>query len=481
MVENEEASSRHSFFTFLSFGTYNILWTIPTASMSLFMFFFYHTVVGLEAGWILTVVAINTVWAGLNDPLIGWLTDRNFKWTRKWGRRFPWIAIAFIPQSLALIMIFSPPDLPKDINNVLINPLPVMLWLLLSLFVFDLFITMVEIHTSILRADKFRTEAERRKYAGSWGFFDMIAQVMGMMLPPLFLFFGATILSYTVMAAIIAVIGIIFGLLFVMKGAREDKIIIDRYYSRDYERIHVFKGVWLVLKQKSFMALFIHYVLWLAATASIMTGMIAYLVTFIFESNDPDAMIPFLALFLLGSLISIPIWLKFLKKMNNNKKTYVIGSLILVALTVPLTFFQGDISLMIIIFLVGFGNGCVWTIGMPVLYSNAQDDFVVRTGKNQKGIMVGTWAVIGLVTAFIDEALITLVFTLTGFDAGLVDYAALVASGANVALVQLGIRLLLGVIPACVILIGTLVFWKFYPLTQEKVLENKAKLLELGF
>ena len=481
MAENEETTSRHSFFTYVSFGTYNILWTIPTASMSLFMFFFYHTVVGLEAGWILTVVAINTVWAGLNDPLIGWLTDRNFKWTRKWGRRFPWIAIGFIPQSLSLIMIFSPPDLPKDSFGVLINPLPVMLWLLLSLFVFDLFITLVDIHVSILRADKFRTETERRKYAGSWGFFDMIAQVLGMMLPPLFLFFGATILSYTVMAAIIAVIGIIFGIIFVMKGAREDKIIIDRYYSRDYERIHVLKGVLIVLKQKSFMVLFVHYVLWLAATASIMTGMIAYLVTFIFQSNDPDAMIPFLALFLLGSLISIPVWLKILKKMNNNKKTYVIGSLILCALTVPLTFFQGDISLMIIIFLVGFGNGCVWSIGMPVLYSNAQDDFVVRTGKNQKGIMVGTWAVIGLVTAFIDEALITLVFTFTGFDAGLEDYAALVASGANVELIQLGIRLLLGVIPASVILVGTLIFWKFYPLTQEKVLENKAKLLELGF
>jgi len=209
--------------------------------------------------------------------------------------------------------------------------------------------------------------------------------------------------------------------------------------------------------------------------------MIAYLVTFIFQSTDPDAMIPFLALFLLGSLISIPVWLKILKKMNNNKKTYLIGSLLLVILTVPMTFFQGDISLMIIIFLVGFGNGCVWTIGMPVLYSNAQDDFVVRTGKNQKGIMVGTWAVIGLVTAFIDEALIALVFFITGFNAGLKDYAALVASGADVVLVQWGIRFLLGVIPALLILAGTLIFWKFYPLTQEKVMENKAKLLELGF
>jgi len=479
MVENETQieteTSRHSFMTYLSFGTYNILWTIPTATMSLFMFFYYHTVVGLEPGWILTVVAINTVWAGLNDPLIGWLTDRNFKWTRKWGRRFPWIVIGFIPQSLSLIMIFSAPELDPA------NPLPVMLWLLMSLFVFDLFITLVDIHVAILRADKFRTETERRKYAGSWGFFDMIAQVLGMMLPPLLLFFGSTTLSYTVMAAIIALIAIIFGVLFI-PGAREDKTIIDRYYSREYERLHVFKGVWLVIKQKSFMALYTSYVLWLSAT-TIMTGMVAYLTTFLLQSNDPDVMIIYFALFLMGSLISIPVWLKLLKKMNNNKKLYVIGSFILCGLIVPLAFFQTEIDLMIIMFFVGFGNGCVWTIGMPVLFSNAQDDFVVRTGKNQKGILVGTWAVLSLVTAFIDEALITLVFTLTGFEAGIPDYATLVATHtlAEVDMILMGIRILLGIIPMLVLLVGTLIFWKFYPLTQEKVLENKAKLLELGF
>ena len=480
MVENETQieteTSRHSFTTYLSFGTYNILWTIPTATMSLFLFFYYHTVVGLEPILILTVVAINTVWAALNDPLVGWLTDRNFKWTRKWGRRFPWIAIGFIPQSLSLIMIFSAPELDPA------NPLPVMLWLLLSLFLFDLFITLVSIHTSILITDKFRTETERRKYAGAWGFFDMFAQVLGMMLPPILLFFSDPRLSYTVMAAIIALIAIIFGIIFVMRGAREDQIVIDRYYSRDYERLHIFRGLLLVLKQKSFMALYASYVFWLSAT-TIMTGMVAYLVTFILQSNDPDTMIPIFAAFLLGSLISIPFWLKILKKTNNNKKTYIIGSFILCALVVPLAFFQTEIDLIIIMLIFGFGNGCVWTIGMPVLYSNVQDDFVVRTGKNQKGLLVGTWAVIGLVTAFIDEALITLVFTLTGFEAGIPDYATLVATHtvAEVELILLGIRILLGIIPALIILVGTLIFWKFYPLTQEKVLENKAKLLELGF
>ena len=477
MAENEENSSRHSFLTYLSFGTYNILWTIPTATMGLFMFFFYHTQVGLDPIWILTVVGINTVWASLNDPLIGWLTDKNFKWTRKWGRRFPWIVIGFIPQSLSLIMIFAPPDIDASVN-----PLPVMLWLLLSLFVFDLFITLVEVHTAILRADKFRTETERRKGAGSWGVFDMLGQVLGMMLPPLLLFWGYTLLSFTVMAAMIALIAIIFGIIFVAKGAREDKIIIDRYYAKDYERLHMFKGLMLVLKQKSFMALYASYVLWLTATGAIMVGMVAYLVTFILQDPNPDAMIPFFAMFILGGLISIPVWLKILKKMNNNKKTYIIGSLFLCAVIVPLTFFQTDIDLMIMMFLFGFGNGCVWTIGMPVLYSNVQDDFVVRTGKNQKGILVGTWAIIGLATAFIDEAIITLVFAITGFDAGIPDYATLAATpGIDVGAVLLGIRILLGIIPAVLVLIGTLIFWKVYPLTQEKVLENKVKLQEIGF
>ncbi|MFW9865720.1 MAG: MFS transporter [Candidatus Thorarchaeota archaeon] len=473
--ETVETTSRHRFWTFVAFGSYNITWTIPTATMSLFMIIFYHTIVGLNLVLMFVVVLINTLWAGLNDPLIGWLTDRNFKWTKKWGRRFPWIAIGIIPQSLSLIMIFSPPGTVAEIGA-----LPVMIWLLLSLFLFDLFITLVDIHVSILRADKFRTETERRKYAGSWGFFDMIAQVLGMMLPPLFLFFGNTIFSYAIMATIMAIIMIILGVIFILKGAREDKIIIDRYYSRDYERVHVFKGVWLALKQKSFLALYAHYTLWLTATASIMTGMVAYLTRYILRSEN---MILFLAALLAGSLISIPIWLKILKKTNNNKKTFVIGSFLIVALTIPLTFFQGDIDLLIMLFLFGLANGCVWSIGIPVLFSNVQDDFVATTGKNQKGIFVGTWAVIGLVTSFIDEGIIALVFTIAGFIPGEATYAELLAEvGPRVMInIQWGIRFLIGIIPAYLILIGTVIFWLGYPLTQKKVLENKAKLLELGF
>jgi len=47
--------------------------------------------------------------------------------------------------------------------------------------------------------------------------------------------------------------------------------------------------------------------------------------------------------------------------------------------------------------------------------------------------------------------------------------------------IQIGIRLLQGVIPALVLLIGVLIIWKFFPITQEVLLSNKAKMEELGF
>jgi len=114
MTENEESTSRHSFWTNLSFGTYNILWTIPSATINLFYIFYYNIVIGLELWQIFIIVVINTLWAGLNDPLIGWITDRNFKWTRKWGRRFPWITIGGALLIFSYTLIFTPPNVDPE-------------------------------------------------------------------------------------------------------------------------------------------------------------------------------------------------------------------------------------------------------------------------------------------------------------------------------------------------------------------------------
>ena len=44
----------------------------------------------------------------------------------------------------------------------------------------------------------------------------------------------------------------------------------------------------------------------------------------------------------------------------------------------------------------------------------------------------------------------------------------------------LGLRFLIGAIPGAILLLGTIIFWIFYPLTPKKVLENKLKMKELN-
>ena len=456
----------------LSFSMYQIVWTIIVSALNLTYFYFYHTVVGLEPIYIFLAMAIFTAWDSINEPLIGFLVDRNFKWTRKWGRRFPWVVVCIIPWCLSFYLIYTPPNV-----NVATNPWPVFGWLIMSFFIFDTFITILDVNVGTLRADKFRSDAQRKRYSKFFGPVDMIAVAIGTMIPPLFLF-DQTRDAYALMAAAIVVIAIICAILF-LPGVREDKTIIDRYYSREYERMGFFTGMKQVVKQKSFMVFYASYTTFGIAT-TLMTAMGLYLVTFIFNGGE-EIFIMLMATFLVGAMISVFIWHKYLKKVNNTKKVYTIGGFLLCAALIPLSFFVTLVDFMIFFFIAGLAMGCIWTLGVPVVLSDVQDDYVVRTGKNQKGMILGTWALISRFTAFFDELFITIVFAITMFPAGISTLQGLIDSGANVELIQWGLRFLIGIIPMCVLLLGVLVFWKFYPLDPEKVAENKVKLEELGF
>jgi len=471
-TEVELKETKYSNLNILSFSMYQIVWTIIISALNLTYFFFYHTVVGLEPIYIFLAMTIYMVWDSINEPLIGFLIDRNFKWTRKWGRRFPWVVVSIIPWCLSFYLIYTPPNV-----DVATNPWPVFGWLIMSFIIFDTFITILDVSVGTLRADKFRSDAERKRYSKFFGPIDMIAVAIGTMIPPLFLF-GQTLDAYALMAAAIVVIAIICAILF-LPSVREDKTIIDRYYSKEYERMSFFTGMKEVVKQKSFMVFYASYTTFGIAT-TLMTAMGLYLVTFIFAGGE-DIFIMLMATFLIGAMISVFIWHKYLKKVNNTKKVYTIGGFLLCAALIPLSFFVTLVDFMIFFFTAGLAMGCIWTLGVPVVLSDVQDDYVVRTGKNQKGMILGTWALIGRFTSFFDELFITIVFAITMFPAGISTLEGLIASGANVALIQWGLRFLIGIIPMCVLLLGVLVFWKFYPLDPEKVAENKAKLEELGF
>jgi len=480
----EVEGTRHSKLTFLS-NAFGLLCATLIGAIQGFMLFYYEAVVGLKASYIAVAMFIFLIYNGVNDPIFGFLIDRNLKFTRKWGRRFPWIVIGIVPWALSVILLFSAPNLPKDSFNVLLDPWAAFGWLILSLVLIDTFGTLVGVNFKAIQMEKFRTEHERNRFSKYYAPLDILAIVLGMLLPPLFtdMIPGDAFASYSMMAVILAVIALFFAILS-LPGNREDKIMIDRHYSPDsVKRMNFFKAFKEAIKTKSFMVWLIFGIcngIWISL---VVTNML-FITTFVLDVGG-DMFLIIMALNLLGTLISIPIWLRYIRKIKNNKKAIVIAGFMTVAATLPLSFFTGLIDIMIMGFILGLVQGGLNSYIYTIIGPSVTEDVIVKMGKNQKMVLFGISALLFRLVASIDEFIVAFVHDSTGYIAGNPTYldmlAAVNAAGGDMALVQMGIRLLQGVIPALVLLVGVLVLWKFFPITQEKLLSNKAKMEELGF
>ena len=471
----ESLETRHSKWTFLS-NACGLLCSTLIGAVQGFTLFYYEAVIGLNAWLIFIAMSIFMVYNGVNDPIIGFLVDRNMKFTRKWGRRFPWIAIGIIPWVFSIYLHFSVPDI-----DVSANPWAVFGWLLLTLVLLDTFGTLVNINYSALRIDKFQTEYERRRFTKYYAPFDILAIVIGMLLPPLFtdMIPGDPKTSYSMMGAIIAIIALLFAILS-LHGNREDKIIIDRYFSPEYiKRMNFFKAFVEAIKTKSFVVFFI-FGTCLGIQISLVVVNMYYLTKFVLQADSLTYLL-ILGLNLIGTLISIPIWLKYIKKINNNKKALIVAGLASCAALFPLTFFQGLFDLLIMAFILGLAQGGLNSYVYTIISPSVIEDVIVKTKKNQKGVLFGISVLLGRLVASIDEFIIAIVHDLTGFVAGKETYDEMAAVVSDMTPILIGIRLIQGVIPALVLLVGVLIIWKFFPLTQERILNNKLKMQELGF
>ena len=471
----ESLKTRHSKWIFLSNSLSQLPSTLISAVQGGFYLFYYQVVIGLNIWFVVLAVSIFMVYDATNNPIFGYLIDRNTRFTRKWGRRFPWIVVGIIPWTLSIYMLFSVPDV-----DVSANPWPVFGWLLLSLFVLDTFSTLVNINYSLLRPDKFRTEGERRTFAKYYTPIDIFAMILGMLFPAFFIDIipGDPKTSYAIMGAMTAILSLVFAILS-LPGNREDKIVIDMYYSTgDTKRMSFLKATKEAVKLKSFLVFFVFSTCYGLQITLVVVNLI-YLITFVLQIGS-DMYILVLGLYLAATLISLPLWIKYIKKINNNKKAFVVGGLAQCAALIPLSFFQGLFDLLIMSFILGFASGGLNAFTSTILFPSVVDDFAVRTGQNQKGILFGISAFLGRLIQWIDEVIFATVQQITGFIEGYDTYNELAAVVSNMTPILIGIRLLQGLIPALVLLVGVLVFWKFFPITQDVLLKNKAELEKLG-
>ena len=70
-------------------------------------YFFWEVEVGLSGNLVALAFVIFGVWDAINDPLIGYFTDKKYKFTEKYGRRLPWIILGLLPASFFALFVIN--------------------------------------------------------------------------------------------------------------------------------------------------------------------------------------------------------------------------------------------------------------------------------------------------------------------------------------------------------------------------------------
>ncbi|MFX0211772.1 MAG: MFS transporter, partial [Candidatus Hodarchaeota archaeon] len=122
-------------------------------AFTLLVFTFYFTIVGINVLYITIGFIIWSFWNMVNDPLMGYISDRTHS---KWGRRRPYMMIALIPLGIIMLLLFTPP-LVLGISDQTIN----FIYFISIIIIFELFFTMWDLNLTSLFPEAFITVDER--------------------------------------------------------------------------------------------------------------------------------------------------------------------------------------------------------------------------------------------------------------------------------------------------------------------------------
>ena len=291
--------------------------------------------------------------------------------------------------------------------------------------------------------------------------------MLGFLLPPLIIVYGK-IESYSLTALICLIISVIC-LILMIPGVKDDKTVVEKYLSIMEEKKDRFlPALKQAFKQKNFIVIIIFYLGFMSLTMLVMASFLYY-VRYVLKAQAIAATL-IMGMLLIGGILSLPFWVKYTQKTQNNKKTSVIGASLMVIFAIPLSFLSDLIFVLITVFLFGIGLGAYWAMMVPV-YSDVIDESIIETGKRREALYGGFRFFFGRLAMVVQALTFAIIHELTGF----VEGAATQSPSA-----VFGISLHTGLIPAIFMAIGTLIFWKFYDITPSKAKTIKAQLVEMG-
>ncbi len=439
---------------------------ITGATISFLIFRFYEVEIGLSVLLVGLALVIFALWNMINDPLIGFLTDKPMRWSRKYGLRLPWILFGGILTIIFFFLLFMVPNV--DAKS---NPWPIFWYLVIITCIYDTFFTIYSTHYAGGFTNIFRTRDDRRKggaigqWMGTIGRFIML----GIIIPSIIVTGDPS--SY-LRAALITSLILAISLVIFIPGIYESEAVKARYFQvHEYlesVKLPYFKFLKIALKQKNYMLSLLAFTLFNISFNLYYASSLYFVEDVLQEGME---VIAFAAVaYTLGFCISIFIWSRFVADRLGHENTYALGLALLGICYLAAMWYTTVIEYVVWHFIAGVGMSSFSAVFMSI-GADTNDEVTNACGRHQEAALGGIQNFFFRFSLLVMGLVIAVTHILTGYVPGAAEQTELV---------KLGIRINVGLIPGLVCLLGAIIMFKFYDLKGEKREQLMISLREKG-
>ena len=457
MVMSEKKKKTGRIAAIFSFG--QIADITAYQSFILLIFVFYSSVVRIPIPLITAGFVIWSFWNMFNDPVLGYFSDRTHT---KYGRRRPWIMVVFIPLSVIMIFLFTPP-FPKGIA---FDQTGNFTYFLIIIIVFELLYTMYSLNVTSMFPEIFISEKDRTQANNIRAVYTILGLIVAFLLPGIIIpdftdaAYSTQYIIFGAIAGIVVAISVIILLKFGPKERKE--------FQKDYEKAFSLpKSIWYCLKSKSF-----RWYIIAELCNWFVYGMLPMIVPlyakFVLDAEGFETSLLLGLTFISAALFMTVLWKPLVRKLGN-KKTWIISMAIWGASLLPLMFITNFMQGVIVFFLIGVGlSGSLYIIDLVV--ADIIDEDEVATGLRREA---GYYGVNALILRFSNVLVIVAIGTVLTTSGWEIIEPALVTDG-----IRFGLRSLMFIFPVIALIIAILAMTR-YPLQGEKLKDIKEKLNEI--